>query len=351
VKKLLKRAWAGAWHRSHLLGAHARLRDALPGGNRCAILMFHRVVPRQSRERVHSLAEIVVFADTFERQMRFLAERCRVIPLRELVDALRDKRPPPAGSVVITFDDGWEDNYLHAFPVLQRHGLPATIFLTAGFVDTERLFWQESVLLLAGALRSAPQSLAQCLRDSGLADLCPLADALTRGDAAAARLALIKRLKAAGPAAVALLTARLEAACGGRRAPSRDHSFLSWRQIEAMQGPLVGYGCHGFSHRPLGACDEATALEELRSSKAVLEERLRAPVDTLAYPGGSYSRTTVELSMRLGFAAGLTVEEGLTSTRSDPYRLRRINVHEGRFAGADGRFSPALFAARLAGLL
>src|SRR5258706_16383338 len=57
---------------------------------------------------------------------------------------------PPTRTLAITFDDGYEDNYLNAFPVLERYGLPATIFLPTGGVDSRQPLWFEQ---LAGALK------------------------------------------------------------------------------------------------------------------------------------------------------------------------------------------------------
>ena len=79
----------------------------------------------------------------FEREMRFVAEQYRVVSLS---DALDHMERGSAGTVVaVTFDDGYQDNYHNAFPILQRYGVPATVFLTTGGLDSREPLWFEQL--------------------------------------------------------------------------------------------------------------------------------------------------------------------------------------------------------------
>jgi peptidoglycan/xylan/chitin deacetylase (PgdA/CDA1 family) len=90
------------------------------------VLMYHALDERPSA--------ISITPETFKRQMQALHEgRFQVIPLGQLVHCLRTDMPLPKRSVVITFDDGFESAYTVAFPVLERYGFPATVFLVAGY--------------------------------------------------------------------------------------------------------------------------------------------------------------------------------------------------------------------------
>lgn len=95
------------------------------------ILMYHRVLPQAHGD------QLAVGLARFEQQIAHLARRARVLHLADAVDALAAGRlDTPA--VVLTFDDGYRDNLVHALPVLRRHGIPATIFVTAEFCDQTR---------------------------------------------------------------------------------------------------------------------------------------------------------------------------------------------------------------------
>ncbi|MGA7416237.1 MAG: GNAT family N-acetyltransferase, partial [Bryobacteraceae bacterium] len=88
--------------------------------------------------------------DVFERQIRFLAKHYQVVKMAEMLDRL-EQGDPSGHMVAITFDDGYEDSYQQAYPILRRYNLPATIFLTTAPIDHRQPLWFES---LAAALKS-----------------------------------------------------------------------------------------------------------------------------------------------------------------------------------------------------
>ncbi|MDI6605626.1 MAG: polysaccharide deacetylase family protein [Candidatus Omnitrophota bacterium] len=106
------------------------------------IIMYHRVLPGATYAD-----RLVVSVETFDRQMRFLKiNRYNVITLEKLADLIRQKKKIPPKTVSITFDDGYEDNYTNAFPVLKKYGLAATLFVIVGEVGDRhknKLSWEE----------------------------------------------------------------------------------------------------------------------------------------------------------------------------------------------------------------
>ena len=92
------------------------------------ILMYHRV------DRAPTYDQLTVTPARFARQLEYLARHCRVLSLAAAVEELEIGRQTRDG-VVVTFDDGYLDNLVHALPVLRRHRIPATIFVTASFCD------------------------------------------------------------------------------------------------------------------------------------------------------------------------------------------------------------------------
>ena len=90
------------------------------------VLMYHRIRPVPSGETP------TVSPEAFDRQMAILAKRWKPVPLSVVMEAIETGRPLPARAVAVTFDDGTDDNFAHAFPILERHRIPATIFLIAG---------------------------------------------------------------------------------------------------------------------------------------------------------------------------------------------------------------------------
>ena len=100
------------------------------------ILTYHRVLPADRLRDFSLLEDLVTPQELFAKQMQFLAERLRPLPLAEMGQMVRENRALPGGAVSVTFDDGYADNYTNALPILQRYQVPATIFLVVNaFLD------------------------------------------------------------------------------------------------------------------------------------------------------------------------------------------------------------------------
>lgn len=96
------------------------------------IVAYHSVADRHD----HAIAHLSLPVAAFEQQLRFLARRgFHTVTLHEVHEFLRAGRPLPPRSIALTFDDGYLDNWVHAFPLLKRYGMKATVFVVNEFVD------------------------------------------------------------------------------------------------------------------------------------------------------------------------------------------------------------------------
>jgi peptidoglycan/xylan/chitin deacetylase (PgdA/CDA1 family) len=130
------------------------------------IVMYHSINPAASRKTM-----LGVSPKTFERQMRFLKKnRYNVITLPELASLIKDNKKIPACTIVITLDDGYKDNYTHAFPILKKYNLPATLFIIVNEVrraEGDRLSWdqikimRDSGLIIFGSHTLGPEPLTK----------------------------------------------------------------------------------------------------------------------------------------------------------------------------------------------
>lgn len=106
------------------------------------IAMYHSVNPAALAEN-----RLAVSAQTFARQMRFLkSQHYNVLPLESLAALIKERKKIPPKTIAITFDDGYKDNYIYAFPILKKYNLPATIFIIlseVGRPQDDRLSWDE----------------------------------------------------------------------------------------------------------------------------------------------------------------------------------------------------------------
>ena len=107
------------------------------------IVMYHAVVdgarPYMRWTHLHR--------QSFVQQIHYLKNHYHVMPLSEVLDRMHTRDPLPPNTAVVTFDDGFANNYTTAFPVLKEAGVPATIFLVTGFLDTGRPNWPDRLFL------------------------------------------------------------------------------------------------------------------------------------------------------------------------------------------------------------
>ncbi len=109
------------------------------------VLAYHRVQPILSSETP------VIFPEEFEKQMRILAERWKPVPLSAVIESLETGKPLPERAVAVTFDDGTDDNFTFAFPILARWKIPATIFLTVGEIGWPGFLAPQQIKQMAAA--------------------------------------------------------------------------------------------------------------------------------------------------------------------------------------------------------
>ena len=243
----------------------------------------------------------------------------------------------------MTFDDGWYDNAEHALPVLERHGVPAVVFVATAYLGTSHTFWQERLtrlLFAAWRLRAASEPV---YRELEAVEILSLDEAAARAEIRR----LVTSLKVRTRPELEELIARLESFLQGNGVETTsigDDRFMSWPQAAAIHGGgLVAIESHAHSHAPLTSLSASGITQELQESQRHLRTRLGHESRFLAYPNGNYNDEVVGLARGAGFALAFTTDPGLVSQGDDPLRLRRMNV------GEHGTQSNAGFMCRMLG--
>jgi peptidoglycan/xylan/chitin deacetylase (PgdA/CDA1 family) len=341
----LKLALSHALYYTGLLG----LWQSVAMRNKAVVLMYHRVLTADERRRSGSHPALVVDRETFARQMAVLKRRFNVLSIEEFADCLERRVPFPPSSCVITFDDGWRDNFTNALPILRQHSLPALVFLPVNYVGRNRLFWQEALthLLLqvvAEVTRNPErrQALEEMLRPSGLAGVLDVTDE----DARPAIRAAVGSQKALTRSATEALIASLARELGvSLAALSEVDGFVDWRQVEQMSGQRIAFGAHGVEHLLLTHISEDEAECEIRTSGQVVANRVGPRVLTFSYPNGYHTPAIVNRVKAAGYRLAFITTRGFVTCDDDPFTLRRLNVHEGVTA------TTPMFLARIVGLM
>lgn len=295
--------------------------------DRALILMYHAIV--ELEDRLAGPAAVAAAADSFRAHMAYVRRHMHPMALSELVAALRERRPIPSNAVCVTFDDGYEDNYTHAFPALRSLQIPATIYLTTGAVGRRSGFWWDTVAALFEATQHTELNLEALSEKAQLpwraTGTLPMGTPRQKQEAADYVSSLFRVAKrGSAPEAFDALRTLLRVSGEPDRPP-----MLQWAQIEEMNKSGVEFGAHTVTHPDLTQVPPATVAFELAESKQAIERRLGTPVDTFAFPYGTARHWSAELGAAardIGFTSVVSAESGSVGGDSDLQWLPRVSV-------------------------
>jgi glycosyltransferase involved in cell wall biosynthesis/peptidoglycan/xylan/chitin deacetylase (PgdA/CDA1 family) len=298
------------------------------------VFMFHRVLPDP---RTSYDPEMVISANLFESFLQWASEKFHIVSVPELMRRIKEPLNGDRRYCAITFDDGWQDNYAHAFPLLQAYHAPATIFLAARLIGSERRFWQERLW----ACLSGPN---ESVINDDLAEefnrQCLWYPPLRAGDFTFSNLrrVLLKRSSREAEEFVDLLETKFPCPSA---APGR--SFMNWQEVELMQKGGVHFGSHTLNHTLLTQAPPDVAWNEITESRKELQERLGEPVTGFTYPWGQTLPIVTHQVQAAGYEYALTTQPSLFNKSSDAWLIPRVPI-----SGNVVRDDTGYFAAELA---
>ncbi len=282
----------------------------VPRPSRLVILMYHRVLARQD-----PFLPDDIDIEGFEEQVSLLSRDFQVLTLSEAVSALsRDRLPRRAA--VITFDDGYRDNFELALPVLRKYGVPATFFIATGFLGGGRM-WNDTLI---EAIRVA---------DDGLLDLSGPGLGRhvleTTADRVRTVASLVARLKYHDMRTRHELVSAVAERVGK---PLPDNLMMERNQVRMLAANGMELGAHTRNHPILARLDIKDAEREIHDGRDDLCGISGEPVKLFAYPNGrpgrDYGDEHVKLLRRSGFDAAVSTRWGCATKESDLFQLPRI---------------------------
>ena len=313
---------------------------------RVTILSYHRIGQPETSQPLYDPMLFSATQAGFTWQMSYVQQNFTVLSFDELAERHRLGQPLPSNAAVITFDDGYEDNYKLAYPILRQHNLPATIFLTTGLMGTRHIMWWDEVAALLQTTQTG-SVLVQGLGELRLE---------TPRDRLRAREKLRHYFKSLSEDERRGQQDALRQALSHSESPTlRAPMYLDWDQVREMNQNGISFGAHTQSHPILTKIPIRQAEYEIVASKKAIQTETGGPVRFFAYPNGKrgdFNTRTRELLDRNGFEAAVTLIQGsnlLVKGKVDWLALRRLYISSDDRATFIAKTSGALewFAARL----
>jgi peptidoglycan/xylan/chitin deacetylase (PgdA/CDA1 family) len=321
-REVIKRLWFEVLYRS---GAVCWARTNLRRTGGIVVLNFHRVLNEAEFETTNSPAGMIIRTQTFTEIFVFLSSRYHFVDLR-------DSRVPKKRSLrlAVTFDDGWEDNYRNAAPLLAKSSVPACIFVCPARIASASPYWPEAVVgvwKLALSGNRGLQELQALLRTEGADTECDSLDDL---------LGWLKKLDEERRDRV------LGKLIAGFPAPTNAHDrTMRWDEIRALIDHGFCFGSHTMHHAILTTLVESRVDEELVASREVVAQETGEDLALFSYPNGDWSPAVVSRVAAAGYKLAFANDPGVWSRDTNPLVIPRVNLNESKVTGINGRFSPA----------
>ena len=303
------------------------------------ILMYHRVSDRDVDPW-----SLNVTPRNFAEHLMVLKRNAFPMPLDRLVNAHLERNIPNRASVV-TFDDGYANNLYEAKPILERHDVPATVFVATGNIGHRREFWWDEldrVLLCSGRLpgrlelsisgkhhhwdlgAAVDYSEDEHRRDSDTTEGEP-----KPGPRMSFYFSVWKRLHPLPEHEREKAMEQILTWANAGTVARQTHRPLEAEEIRTLErGGLVEIGAHTVHHLSLSSHSPAVQREEIQGGKGEIEEVLGHAVKSFSYPFGQYRKDTAILVNEAGFSCACTTEEEPVWSRSHRFQLPRFDVQD-----------------------
>jgi peptidoglycan/xylan/chitin deacetylase (PgdA/CDA1 family) len=294
----------------------------LSDSGQVSILRYHAIAEPAANN--YASPSICLSPALFEAQIKFFTKKYNIISLDDVALCLKQQRAFPPNSVVLTFDDGYRDNY-HAYQIMKKYGAHGTFYLAAGCIgEGENLWMFEVIYLLSNTKHSGTE-----LNVNSQNYYFPLTTSLHRSLAIRKITSIIKSNNLAIREAI-----REQLRVLGKDINDIDEEsakiMLTWEQVQEMSDNGMDIGGHTLTHLNLSNADPSDAQREIAECKKLIEEKTGKRVNHFSYPNGGdydyYNNSIIEMVKKAGYLTATTSNNGLATLGSNAHELFRIRI-------------------------
>lgn len=294
--------------------------------NRLIILAYHRIL---DFDKNFEYDENLISANVaeFEKQVSFLKKHYNILSLSQVHQLLSTRGKLPPRSLVITFDDGFMDNYENAYSILRKYSVGATFFVTTGLIGKKKLFWFDRCAFIAKKIKGKLTLVSKKLNHSHVID-----NSSNSKCTSSRLLSFLKRVPNQERVEFVELLERYAAENDIK--PKGQYALnypMTWENLAEMKDNGMEIGAHTVTHPILANLSDEEIKDEIVSSKRDIESRLDINCNCIAYPVGGNEHINsfvLECVKTEGFDIAATYVHGdnIIDSNSDLVSLKRIGV-------------------------
>ncbi len=280
----------------------------------CCIINFHGV-----RKNNHEVFNNRHITDTeFEKIIIYFKNTYNIVPLSRLFEMHRNKEKPLKKTIALTFDDGYENNFTIALPILKKHHVPATFYLISkGLIDTDFFSWPDVIDVIK-------KNHNQDITINNLVFKYPSFYNQQ------VKLELLNYLKTCGDKTENLVDQLSKTLNYHRLVVKKSPELIQLIRANDFNKykneTLIEIGSHTHTHFSLQYLEAESTENELSQSKHIIEQLTGKPITSLAFPDGSYTKQTIEIALKLGYANLVAVDYKYEEHNSNPNLLSRFTI-------------------------
>ena len=265
-------------------------------------------------------------ADGFRRQVQYLKKHYDILSIEQMERLMVDPVILQKPAVIITFDDGYRDNYDIAFPILKEEGVIGVFFIPTSFIDNPVLPWWDQIAFIV----------KKTLKTRLILSL-PVAGTVVDIDNKDNALVAIRSLhELYHSCTLEMKNLFLKDLAGSANViidaeQQGQGLFMKWDHIREMSKSGMDFGSHGHSHTILTELNETQLRDDYMQSKTILEQKLGSEISAVSYPGGRpdmFSGVTMKLAAEAGYRLGFSFYDGINDFDDaiDPFNIKRMDV-------------------------
>jgi len=285
--------------------------------NQIVIFNYHRI----RKNDLPSTFDDSVFgpdAKRFRQEMEWLKQETRILSEDELIEIVYQKKKVKGICSLVTFDDGYRDNFDIAYPILKELNIPAIFFIPTHHFTSRQLGWWDIVAYFTKNTKTNKFIFQNIEYETS--------------DKSKLLKEIINQLKKSEPTTIQEILHQLSTSLN---VPFPDinlqsEELMTWEQVKILSENGMSIGSHSHDHSILSQQDAATLNSQLSKSITILEDKLKKEIKSIAYPVGGYqhfNHTTKSVSKDVGFKLGFSYLTGINkSDEVDPFNVKRMRI-------------------------